>query len=70
MIYLKSALVGILTACVAVLITVAALIRVEYAGGSGALYMAVSSWQIVTAAIVGFGVRCWWALRRLRPRLT
>ena len=70
MIYLKSAFAGVLTACVAVLITLAALIRVDYAGGSGAVYMSVSSWQILAAAIVGFGVGCWGTLRRARPRLT
>jgi hypothetical protein len=70
MIYLKSALVGLLTACVAVLITVAALVRVEYSDGSGAAYASVNSWQILIAATVGFGVGCWWTLRRARPRLT
>jgi hypothetical protein len=70
MIYLKSALVGVLTACVATLITVAALIRLEYSDGSGAAFVSVSSWQILTAAIIGFGIGCWWTLRRARPRLT
>ena len=70
MIYLRSALVGVVTACVAVFITVAALVRVEYADGSGAAYASISSWQILAAAAVGFGVGWWWTRRRARPRLT
>ena len=70
MIYLKSALVGVLTACVGVLITLAVLVRMEYSDGSGAIFLFVNSWQILTAAIVGFGIGCWWTLRRARRRLT
>ena len=70
MIYVKSALVGLLTACLAVVMTVAALIRVEYSEGSGAAFASVSSWQILAAGIVGFAAGCCWMLRRARTRLT
>ena len=68
--YLRSALVGALTACVAVVITIALMVRLEYSDGSGAVFVSVSSWQILAAALVGFAAGCWWMLRRRRHRHT
>jgi preprotein translocase subunit SecG len=66
MVYLKSALVGILTAVVAVAILVAVLLRISYSEGSGALFINIAEWQILAAALAGFGAGFWWRLRRLR----
>ena len=68
--YLKSALVGALTACIAIVITVAVMVRINYSEGSGAVFVSVSSWQILAAAAVGFAAGCWWMLRRTRRRHT
>ena len=66
--YLRSALVGALTACVAVVITIALMVRLEYSDGSGAVFVSVSSWQILAAALVGFAAGYWWMLQRGRRR--
>jgi uncharacterized membrane protein YjgN (DUF898 family) len=68
--FLRSALVGALTACIAVVITVALMVRFDYGEGSGAVFVSVSSWQILAAALVGFAAGCWWMLRRARRRHT
>jgi hypothetical protein len=66
MVYLKSALVGILTAVVAVAILVAVLLRISYSEGSGALFINIAEWQILAAALAPIGAGFWWRLRRLR----
>ncbi len=66
--YLRSALVGALTACVAVVFTIALMVRLEYSDGSGTAFVSVSSWQILAAALVGFAAGCWSMLRRGRHR--
>jgi putative flippase GtrA len=66
MIYLKSALVGVLTAVVAAVIVIAALLRVWSSDGMVATYISIESWQIVLAVLVGFAAGFWWTFRRLR----
>ena len=66
MIYLKSALVGVLTAVVAVAIVVVALLRISYAEGSGGVFIHIAEWQILTAALLGFAAGFWWTRRRLK----
>jgi hypothetical protein len=66
MAYLKSVLVGVLTAVVAVVIVVAAFLRLSYSEGSGALFINIAEWQILAAALFGFAAGFWWTLRRLK----
>ena len=68
--YLMSALVGALTACIAVVITVVLMLRLDYSDGSGAAFVSVSSWQILAAALLGFTAGTWWMLRHVRRRRT
>lgn len=66
--YFKSALVGIVTAVIAVLIVVIAMLRVAMSEGSGAMFVSISSWQILAAALVGFAAGFRLSLRRSRVR--
>ncbi len=68
MAYLKSALVGVFTALLAVVIVVLAVLRVTMSEGSGAMFASISSWQILAAALVGFAVGFRLSLRRGRIR--
>lgn len=72
MTYLKSTLIGIVTAFIAVLIVVLAMLRVwmsdNSGGGGGGMYVSIDSWQILLAASVGFAVGFWLSLRRSRVR--
>lgn len=68
MTYLKSALVGIVTALIAVIIVVLAMLRLWMAEGSGGIFIAFSEWQILLAALVGFAAGFWFMLRRSRAR--
>ena len=64
MLYFKSTLVGLFTACIAIAIVVVAMIRLSYGEGSGAIYLSMSSWQILSAGLVGFAAGFWLMLRR------
>ena len=66
--YFKSTLVGIVTALIAVAIVVFAMLRLEVSEGSGAMFISISSWQILLAACVGFAAGFWFTLRRARSR--
>ena len=66
MIYLKSALVGIFTAVVAIAIVTFALLRVSLGEGSGAASLSIAEWQILVAGVTGFGVGFWATLRHSR----
>ena len=68
MTYLKSTLVGSFTALIAVTIVVLAMLRVWVSEGSGAVFISISSWQILLAALVGFAAGFWFTLRRARAR--
>jgi hypothetical protein len=68
MAYFKSALFGIAGSVLAVVIVIAALFRLSYGEGAGALSVSVGSVQIVIAALVGFVAGFWWKFRRLRLR--
>ena len=72
MTYAKSILVGILTALVAVVIVVLAMLRVWMSvgdgSGDGGMYLSISSWQILLAAVVGFAAGFWFTLRRSKAR--
>ena len=64
--YFKSALVGIGTALLAVVVVVLAMLRFWLSEGSGAVSISVSSWQILDAAVLGFAAGFWLTLRRTR----
>jgi hypothetical protein len=70
--YAKSILVGILTALLAVVIVVLAMLRVWMSvgdgSGDGGMYLSISSWQILLAALVGFTAGFWFTLRRSKAR--
>jgi hypothetical protein len=70
--YAKSILVGILTALVAVVIVVLAMLRVWMSvgdgSGDGGMYLSINSWQILLAALVGFAAGFWFTLRRSKAR--
>jgi len=66
MTFFKSTVVGIVTALLAVVFVVFAMLRVDVSEGSGAMFMSISSWQILLAALVGFAAGFWFALRRAR----
>lgn len=72
MTYVKSALVGLLTALIAVIIVVLVMLRVWMSDGSGSggggMYVSISSWQILVAALAGFAAGFWLMLRRARVR--
>ena len=72
MTYAKSILVGILTALLAVVIVVLAMLRVWMSvgdgSGDGGMYLSISSWQILLAALVGFAAGFWFTLRRSKAR--
>lgn len=72
MTYAKSILVGILTALVAVVIVVLAMLRVWMSvgdgSGDGGMYLSINSWQILLAALVGFAAGFWFTLRRSKAR--
>ena len=68
MTYLKSALVGIVTALIAVIILVLAMLRLWMSEGSGGIFIAFSEWQILLAALVGFAAGFGFMLRRSRAR--
>jgi hypothetical protein len=67
MAYFKSALAGFAGSALAVVIVIAALIRLSYGEGAGGIFVSVGSAQIVIAALIGFVGGFWWKLRRLRP---
>jgi hypothetical protein len=66
--YFKSAIVGVITALLAVLIVVFVMLRIEVSEGSGAMFVSLSSWQILAAALVGFVAGFRFTLRRARMR--
>jgi hypothetical protein len=68
MTYFTSMLIGIITALLAVVIVVFAMVRVEMSEGSGAMFISISSWQILVAAFVGFVAGFWFSRRRSRAR--
>jgi hypothetical protein len=68
MAYFKSALFGLAGSFLAVVIVIAALIRLSYGDGTGGIFVSVGSVQIVIAALIGFVVGFWWKCRRLRLR--
>lgn len=68
MTYLKSALVGVLTALLAVVIVVLAMLRVWTSEGSGTMFISIDSWQILLAAFVGFAAGFSFTFRRSRTR--
>jgi hypothetical protein len=68
MTYVKSTLVGIVTALLAVAIVVLAMLRLEVSEGSGAMFVSISSWQVLLAALVGFLAGFWFMRRRSRAR--
>lgn len=70
MTYLKSTLVGIFTALIALPIVVFAMLRVWVSEGSGTMFISISSWQILLAALVGFAAGVWFTLRPARARHT
>ena len=68
MTYVKSTLIGIVTALLAVIIVVLAMLRLEVSEGSGAMFVSISSWQILLAALVGFSAGFGFMRRRSRAR--
>ena len=68
MTYLKSALVGVFAALLAVIIVVLAMTRFWMSDGSSVTFIVIDSWQILLAALVGFAAGFWWTLRRARAR--
>lgn len=66
MVYVKSALVGLFTACIAVAIVIFAMLRGAYGEGSGSMSVYIASWQILAAALTGFAIGFWLTLRRRR----
>ena len=66
--YVKATLVGIVTALLAVVVVVLAMLRFWLAEGSGTVFISINSWQSLTAAVVGFAAGFWMTLRRTRVR--
>ncbi len=64
--YLKSALVGIITALMAVIAVTLVMLRFWISEGSGAVFISISSWQILLAALAGFAAGFWFSHRRSR----
>jgi hypothetical protein len=68
--YFKSAVVGVVTALIAVIFVVLTMLRVwmtdDTGAGGGGMYLSISAWQVVLAALVGFAAGFWFSLRRGR----
>lgn len=73
MTYFKSVLAGLTAALIAVIVLVLTMLRVWMSAGEGSgdsgMYLSISSWQILLAALVGFAVGFWLMLRRSRSRV-
>jgi preprotein translocase subunit SecG len=65
-IYLKSALLGIVRAFVAIVIVMVVLLQLSFGEGSGAAFLLISEWQILVAGVTGFCLGFWGTLRRGR----
>lgn len=68
MTYVKSTVIGLVTALLAVIIVVLAMLRLEVSEGSGAMVVSIGSWQILLSAFVGFAAGFWFTLHRSRIR--
>ena len=65
---LKSAIVGLTTASIAVIAVTLAMLRVWMSEGSGTVFISISSWQILVTALLGFAAGFWFSRRRSRVR--
>jgi hypothetical protein len=65
-IYFKSAIVGLLTALLAIVIVTLAQVRLAYGEGTGAMSVSIAEWLILATGAIGFAVGFTWKLRRSR----
>ena len=54
MLYVKSTLVGLFTAGIAIALVIVAMLRFAYGEGSGSMSVYIGSWQILAAGLTGF----------------
>jgi hypothetical protein len=65
-IYFKSAIVGLLTALLAIVIVTLAQVRLAYGQGTGTMSVSIAEWLILATGAIGFAVGFTWKVRRGR----
>lgn len=71
MVWLKRVIAGVIGAILAVVLVVAAIIRMNWnfgegSGGVGVFVISLSTLPFIVAALVGFGLGWWWMDKRPR----